>query len=74
MIVVPDSLPGNDEVLTFVPVTDMVKLAATAVPPLLLITFLMTVNFGWMSWFVIVQVFAVLKVSVPEQPLSDSFV
>ena len=69
----PPSLPAREEELTFVPLTNMVKLLATAVPPLLLITCLMTVNFGWTSLLVMVQVLVSLKLRVPVQPFSDSF-
>ena len=55
------------------PLTCMVKLPGPAVPPLSLITCLTTVNCGWMSLFVMVQVLVSPKVGVPEQPFSDSF-
>ena len=52
-----DSAPGNEPGDGLVPVTVIVKEPATALPPLSLITCLMTISFGWLSLFVIVHVF-----------------
>ena len=47
----------------------MVKFDATAVPPLSLITVLMTLSFGWMSSLVTVHVFVSPMAMVPEQSM-----
>src|SRR6266571_1402445 len=65
--VVPDSAPWNEAGEGLVPVTDIVKSPATAVPPLSLTTCLMTISFGWTSLFVTVQVFVSPTAIVPEQ-------
>ena len=49
---------------TFNPMTFMAQLAATAVPPLSLITFLITVRVGAMSSLVMVQVFTSPRANV----------
>ena len=69
MTVVPgDSAPENDAGLGLVPVTDIVKLPAVAVPPLSLTTCLMTMRCAGWSSLVMVQVFCSPAAIVPEQP------
>ena len=64
---VPDSAPGKDAGLGELPVTLMVKSPATDVPPLLLLTCLMTISFAGISLFVTVQVFVSPIPIEPEQ-------
>ena len=64
---VPDSDPAKDDGLGELPVTLIVKLLATAVPPLSFTTCLMTVNCAAMSSLVIVQVFVSPIPIEPEQ-------
>ena len=52
---VPDASPENGEPLTLVPDTVISKSDATAIPPSLLITRLMTVRVGPTSSLIIVQ-------------------
>src|SRR5437762_5017471 len=52
-----EAAPGNEPGVGELPVTDIVNAEAVAVPPLSLMTVLITCSFGWMSSFVMVQVF-----------------
>ena len=76
--VVPgDSAPEKDAGLGLPPVTDIVKFAAVAVPPLSLMTCLMTINFGSALWNVHVASVGVVPVAtlaVAVLPLNVQFV
>ena len=61
------SAPGKDPGLGAFPVTVIVKALATAVPPLSLITCLMTIRVAPWSSFVTVQVFVWARAIVPAQ-------
>src|SRR5207249_2736673 len=64
--VVPSgAAPANEAVHGLVPVTDIVKLAALAVPPLSFTTCLITCRIGWTSLLVTVQVL-VWPLPIPE--------
>jgi hypothetical protein len=66
--VVPDSLPGKKfNGWTLIPVTFILKSDAAAVPPLSLMTFLITVNVPGWSEFVTVHVFDSPMAIVPVQ-------
>ena len=60
-------MPANDDGLAPLPVTFRVKDDEVAVPPLSLMTILVTINFGWISLFVIVQVLVSPAATVPPQ-------
>ena len=62
-----DPWPGNEAGLTLVPVTEIVKSEATAVPPSSLIRVLMTLRVAGLSLLVMVQVLVWPMAMVPEQ-------
>ena len=66
-----DSAPAKDAGLGLPPVTDIVKLDAVAVPPLLLMTCLMTISVGAWSSFVTVQVLLWPTEIEPEQSVES---